>query len=855
MLAACVLVALGTVGSLANASTANDRSKSSMSRPSTTMSTRRSPAPPSGRDVYASDRSLEVDADVRGLAARAYTDSWDPRRTGVVNDYGFAHAGADHVYDGDVSALSGLPLPRTADFHNNLMPFGVVRQSLAPEANRGVLENFTGVSDIQFAKCEVGSFCDVRPDVNFAVTGGVTAQAFDAQYRSRFVDPTARNNFFPEESQRVGPGLGLGFTTTGAGGMQQFEAEEFARRGYKSLEDLRPVQTKTTHLGRVIQGKALVGRRADGPAEVPRNRPETFVDTAVRGAVSLVTGAVLRRAWVSRFSDPRRTDANAGKFGAAGSGATSKARGYLGLARRPSAKRSLQARGASGHAYRGGSGRARTRPGGNTRRVRATFASRPTGGAVGRRRPGRAALGATGAVRRKTTLAVAVANVRATMYAAALGCGSLVTGTRRTATSAGRLGHAAGAGRRGAATPLRSEARRTVKDFTTEVPAGAQTGGLLGVVRRIQAYLTDAPDVTLADTLLYDATPRTTLTGPGAKKTRLYNTDRPDTTSAETLLYDGAPRTTLTGATRTRLYNTDPLDPTSAQTLLYDATPRSTVTGPGQRKTRAYQADAPDVTLADTLLYDATPRTALTTPGAGKTRLYNTDELDPTSADALLYDGKPRSTLTGARKTRLYQTDAPDVTAADTLLYDATPRSTVTGGGSRRGTARVDQRARTTVKETTAASGGPRSSVTPGVRRRPGGYATGDHAPRPANKGVYREHAGPATCAPRPTDRTDVDCVVTDDRRDAVLRGLARPPTTVGAATFSGSESVAGFGSRRSDASSAPAIAPGVSVSREVRARGVGQVSRDRGLAPTASRDFGSCLVANDLVIRISDAA
>jgi hypothetical protein len=122
--------------------------------------------------------------------------------------------------------------------HNNMTPFfgGSVKQNVTDTANGTLLESFTGVGDtLRSHKCEATSLCDVRRNVS-NVYGTPNQGCF---MQSRMVAPVARRNELPIAAQRVGPGLGLGYTTTPSGGFQQASAQDIARDGTRTVDQLR----------------------------------------------------------------------------------------------------------------------------------------------------------------------------------------------------------------------------------------------------------------------------------------------------------------------------------------------------------------------------------------------------------------------------------------------------------------------------------------------------------------------------------------------------------------------------------------------------------------------------------------
>jgi hypothetical protein len=155
-------------------------------------------------------------------------------------------------------------------FHNNMTPFirGSVRQPTA--ANGGLssrnVESFTGADD---PHSKIGK--DVEREQAFPAMQNIYgAPAQDL--RTHYEAPIRRNNECPIPQQRVGPGVGLGYTAEPSGGHQQLNLSDLVMP--KDIDELRSKDNpKTTYEGRVHQGQREI--KVAAPLQVEKRRPYT----------------------------------------------------------------------------------------------------------------------------------------------------------------------------------------------------------------------------------------------------------------------------------------------------------------------------------------------------------------------------------------------------------------------------------------------------------------------------------------------------------------------------------------------------------------------------------------------------
>lgn len=301
MIEVYVLLTLGTLGYLLN--------KSSNQVKKTSNKIVNVGEMPSMKNIYESTHSKKVDSITRAKAAKKYDESSVSRKTGVISDnYTFMKDDDKAKQEDDmIVSLSGGYIRRDDFKHNNMVPFygGSVRQNMNDKSNRTLLENFTGIKDIQKNKCETKSFYDLTKDVT-NVNGMKNNDDF---FQDRIVAPTIRNNEFPIPSIRVGPGVGIGYTSEPTGGFQQYDVQQYAQD--KCVDQLRTQKNPNKNaLGVVDKSKeTFKGRTVDGlktglRGEVgvfAKNKVETFYEQTP-DMLFRTTGANLKPSKTGKFN-------------------------------------------------------------------------------------------------------------------------------------------------------------------------------------------------------------------------------------------------------------------------------------------------------------------------------------------------------------------------------------------------------------------------------------------------------------------------------------------------------------------------------------------------------------------------
>jgi hypothetical protein len=159
--------------------------------------------------------------------------------------------------------------------HNNMMPFfgGKIRSKIDPNSNEAIMDNYLGTGSQTFVKSEQAPLFAPNEKMHWA-NGAPNMNDF---YQSR-VNPSMRMaNVKPFEEVKVGPGLGLGYGTEGAGG---YNAGTAMRESWlpKGVDDLRTANKQ--------KASEIMQLGHEGPAKsritnvgilgaFQKNRPET----------------------------------------------------------------------------------------------------------------------------------------------------------------------------------------------------------------------------------------------------------------------------------------------------------------------------------------------------------------------------------------------------------------------------------------------------------------------------------------------------------------------------------------------------------------------------------------------------
>jgi hypothetical protein len=201
-----------------------------------------------------------------------YTDKYfDPNSTSIVSN------GVNAV-GGQYTSITGEKVDASYFQHQNMVPFfgSNVRTSNANTTyTEGILDNMNGSGSQLFSKQEQSPLFSPHDNLQWA-HGAPNTNDF---YQSR-VNPSSRMaNVKPFAEERVGPGLGLGYTTEGAGG---FNSGVMMRDQWtdRTVDELR-VASKPKSSGHMLighEGPANSFIKSMGTTEhmgiMEKNRPE-----------------------------------------------------------------------------------------------------------------------------------------------------------------------------------------------------------------------------------------------------------------------------------------------------------------------------------------------------------------------------------------------------------------------------------------------------------------------------------------------------------------------------------------------------------------------------------------------------
>jgi len=190
-----------------------------------------------------------------------------------------------------VSSMNGDMIPVEQFTHNNMQPYfrGDVKQNIDPFATSSYVENSTGRGERFQHKQEVE--CFFEPIANM---GNVCGMQNNVDFYVNHIEsPIKRNNDFPIDQVRVGPGLNQGFTNKGEGGFQQTRTLDFVKP--KTVDELRPLSRPKSSYELPFQGpqKLQTGGSRGETGEFAKNRPDTYYEQTENQWLK-TTGAITR---------------------------------------------------------------------------------------------------------------------------------------------------------------------------------------------------------------------------------------------------------------------------------------------------------------------------------------------------------------------------------------------------------------------------------------------------------------------------------------------------------------------------------------------------------------------------------
>jgi hypothetical protein len=239
---------------------------------------------PPYRNVYRSDILAETDIEELSRGSKMWNKSQNPIETGIVPRPAYADQFAEPKFNEKIDnstfqSLSGKVM-KTSDLkHNNMQKFiGMKEPEQFGNFDKGAqrLEVATGRGYGIQRKTEVP--CMFEPTAGFSYINGMP-NTTDFML-DRIANPRNRNNDFPIEQIRVGPGLGKGFTAEPSGGFQQSDTLDAVRP--KNVDELR-VATKP-RIVYELPPQAPPGSQINNSADVThigvvsKNLPDKFYE-------------------------------------------------------------------------------------------------------------------------------------------------------------------------------------------------------------------------------------------------------------------------------------------------------------------------------------------------------------------------------------------------------------------------------------------------------------------------------------------------------------------------------------------------------------------------------------------------
>jgi hypothetical protein len=222
--------------------------------------------------------------------------------------------------DATYSELMGMNVKTSEFTHNNMTPFfgGRVKQNTVSDTNTGILDSFVGAGTLQIKKKEV----ETMFDSSRAPYGNPFGMESSSDFvQSRINAPRSRAGEKPFEPTRVGPAVNEGYGTTGKGGFQQFETNQYMMGAMRKTDDLRTADNpKLTYAQPVVPGQHFIGGAAETPGEVRKYRPDTFYIDEHGERLLVTTGDQLKGATrpVQVMKHTSRPETSVENFGTAG---------------------------------------------------------------------------------------------------------------------------------------------------------------------------------------------------------------------------------------------------------------------------------------------------------------------------------------------------------------------------------------------------------------------------------------------------------------------------------------------------------------------------------------------------------
>lgn len=260
---------------------------------------------PSMRNIYDSKHWDEVRNYEFQKSTESYAKANVPMMSGVIPKPAYSDQFIPHTppfkqmppSGSTIPTLTGQAIPVEQFTHNNMQPFysGEVKQNINPVAMESYLEHSTGRGDRFKTKQAVECFFQPTPFM-----GNVCGMQNESDfYQSRMEQPKARNNDFPIEQIRVGPGLDMGFNATPEGGFQQTRTLDYAKP--RTVDELRPLSRPKVSYEIPVQGpKKSAVQNIGEIGAFAKNRPDTYYEQS-KDQWLQTTGATIKAMEVPEF--------------------------------------------------------------------------------------------------------------------------------------------------------------------------------------------------------------------------------------------------------------------------------------------------------------------------------------------------------------------------------------------------------------------------------------------------------------------------------------------------------------------------------------------------------------------------
>lgn len=207
-----------------------------------------------------------------------YTDKYfNPElNQNSVNDYSPLNDKTASSFTSSYTSLTGEKVDRDYFKHNNMVPFfgGNIRsRNVDANVNESILDNYSGTGSQVIIKKEQAPL--FSPNENYQWSNG--APNTTDFVRSRINPSMYMSNVKPFEEQKVGPGLGLGYSNEGAGG---FNSGLLSRDSWeeKTVDQLRTVNNPKPTGNMILgyEGPAIHNITTRGDLGVQeKHRPDT----------------------------------------------------------------------------------------------------------------------------------------------------------------------------------------------------------------------------------------------------------------------------------------------------------------------------------------------------------------------------------------------------------------------------------------------------------------------------------------------------------------------------------------------------------------------------------------------------